>query len=96
MSRGDFLIDFLISRPRFFCGTLNAEVSIVNEHAKRISILLSPEERAALYEASRRECRRPDDQARYLILRGLGLRSQNENVAARAVPLLESSSVLSK
>jgi hypothetical protein len=40
---------------------------------KSISVNLTAEERMALYEAATRECRRPDQQARWLLRAALGL-----------------------
>lgn len=39
----------------------------------RLTLTLQPEEAGALRQVSRRECRRPRDQARYLLRQALGL-----------------------
>jgi hypothetical protein len=54
---------------------------------KSISIKLNTEERAALYEASMRECRRPEQHIRFLVRQALGINgeqtAQTQNDAGR-------------
>ncbi len=40
---------------------------------KTISVQLTKEERQALYEAATRECRRPEQQVRYILRHALGI-----------------------
>ena len=40
-----------------------------------INLRLNPDELARLSEIAKRECRKPDQQARYLLLEALGLRN---------------------
>ncbi len=45
---------------------------------KTFSVALTKEERAALYEVSTRECRRPPDQIRFLLRQALGITGNQE------------------
>lgn len=46
---------------------------------KRITIPLSAEEYELLKESASKVCRRPKDHVRYIILRSLGIMSNNES-----------------
>lgn len=50
---------------------------------KSISIKLNTEERAALYEASMRECRRPEQQIRFLLRKSLGIATEPQEIVTQ-------------
>lgn len=50
---------------------------------KRLSIVLTEQEGEILMAAAARECRRPQDQARYLLRLALGLADRSEENANR-------------
>ena len=58
---------------------------------KAISVQLTTEERTALYDRATRECRRPDQQARYLLRVALGL--AGEEMCAESQSMQNSASV---
>jgi len=56
---------------------------------RSLTIVLGTEERSALYDSARRECRRPQDQARYLLRLAL-LGAEESPPAAPAAPATSS------